>query len=138
MSMNQLHTTKNSFQGDYKKVLCLCSAGILRSPTAAVVLAQEPFNFNTRAAGVSTYHAMIPVSDVLLTWADEIVVMEEWMKKDVELVMENVLGCTAKSVVVLNIEDNYCYRDPQLMKLIRERYEAQTQWNRGYLADLQV
>ena len=42
----------NPYQGDYHKVLCVCSAGCLRSPTAAVVLAQEPFNFNTRSAGV--------------------------------------------------------------------------------------
>ena len=49
--MNRLANTQNKYQGKYKKVLCVCSAGLLRSPTAALVLSQEPFNFN----GVNTF-----------------------------------------------------------------------------------
>lgn len=34
---------RNSYQGDYRKVLCVCAGGRLRSPTAAVVLSQAPY-----------------------------------------------------------------------------------------------
>ena len=49
--MNRLGNSKNPYQGDFKKVLCVCSAGLLRSPTAAWVLSNAPFNFNTREIG---------------------------------------------------------------------------------------
>ena len=64
--MNRLANTHNHYQGDAKRVLCVCSAGLLRSPTAAFVLSQEPFGFNTRAAGIAEDFALIVVDDVLL------------------------------------------------------------------------
>lgn len=116
MDANRLHTCKNPYQGTTKKVLCVCSAGLLRSPTAAVVLSQEPFNYNTRAAGVHDY-ALVPVDDVLLTWADEIVFME---KHHMQHVAERVPE--GKPMIVLNIRDQYEYRNPELMALIKQRY----------------
>jgi predicted protein tyrosine phosphatase len=68
--MNALHNVTNPYQGKDKRVLCLCSAGILRSPSCAVVL-NSKYGYNTRAAGVTDY-ALIPVSTALLEWADEI------------------------------------------------------------------
>lgn len=116
---NRLANANNEFQGDTKRVLCLCSAGLLRSPTAALVLSQEPYNYNTRAAGVSDEYALIPVDEVLLHWADEIVCVEERIKD--ALVAEFDVGNTP--IKVLNIPDNYEYRDPVLMKLIKEDYD---------------
>lgn len=49
--MNRIANASNKFQGSYKRVLCVCSAGLLRSPTAALVLSKDPYNFNTRACG---------------------------------------------------------------------------------------
>jgi len=64
----------NSFQKDGKKVLAVCSSGMLRSPTIAYVLSGEPWNYNVRTAG--TYEiALDPVTEELLNWADEIVVL---------------------------------------------------------------
>lgn len=117
MTMNRKNTTKNPYQGDYKKVLCVCSAGCLRSPTAAVVLSREPFNFNTRAVGLDVGSAIIPVDDVLIEWADEIVCMDEYQKT-------RLGSMTKKPVINLSIGDVYGYRDPELMRLIREKYEA--------------
>ncbi len=74
--MNRMHNAGNLHQGQYKKVLCVCSAGLLRSPTTAVVLSKEPYNFNTRAAGCVPDYALIKVDAVLIHWADEIVCME--------------------------------------------------------------
>lgn len=113
--MNRLHNCKNYNQGETKKVLCVCSAGLLRSPTAAVVLSQEPFNFNTRAAGMEKRYALIPVDDVLIAWADEIVCMEE---EHAELLRKK----TDKPVINLNIQDSYRYRDEKLVWLIKEKY----------------
>ena len=115
--MNRLANVGNKYQGSHKRVLCVCSAGLLRSPTAAIVLASEPFNFNTRAAGLSQEFALIPVDDVLLEWADEIVCMESHMA---ETLKEN----TTKPVICLHIKDSYEYRHPSLMKLIKEKYLA--------------
>lgn len=115
MSMNQMAVTKNSYQGKYKKVLCVCSAGCLRSPTAAVVLSHAPFDFNTRACGIDPDFAIIPITDVLIEWADEIVCMTQEHKAD-------LLQMTDKPIVCLDIPDNFEYRNPKLMKLVKEQY----------------
>lgn len=115
MKMNRLANCKNRFQGRAKKVLCVCSAGLLRSPTAAVVLSQEPYNFNTRAAGLTPEYALIPVDEVLIEWADEIVVMEKWMAEEIE--------AYEKPIIVLDVPDEFPYRDPRLVELIKKNYD---------------
>ena len=122
MSNNRKHNSTNRYQGSYKKVLCLCSAGLLRSPTAAVVLSQEPFNFNTRAAGMEEDYALIPVDDVLLGWADEIVVMSPNQEAMVMIALSKQKLNTP--IVCLNIPDNYAYRDPALMQMIADNYSS--------------
>ena len=119
--MNRLMNSGNVYQGPAKRVLCVCSAGVLRSPTAAWVLSNEPYNFNTRAAGVTEEFALVPVDEVLLHWADEIVVMDE---RQAQIVRERLKEQTP--IVVLNIPDIYGFRDPDLVNLIRERYGEAT------------
>lgn len=122
--MNRLANCKNRYQGDAKKVLCVCSAGLLRSPTAAIVLAQE-YGYNTRSAGCNPDYAMIPVDDVLLTWADEIVVMEDDHAERIKKIASNGLGnIIDKPLTVLNIEDRYAFGDPELIRLIKEKYKT--------------
>lgn len=115
--MNRMANSHNKYQGDYKKVLCVCSAGLLRSPTAALVLSQPPYNFNTRSAGLSQEFALIPVDVVLLEWADEIVCMTDEQQTKLQLM-------TDKPVISLAIPDNFKYRDGELMRLIRLHYGA--------------
>jgi predicted protein tyrosine phosphatase len=113
----------NQFQGDYKRVLTVCSAGILRSATAAHVLCQRPFNFNTRNVGTAPY-ALIPLTDDLIMWADEVVCMESEHKIHV---MNKMMDMDLhKPIVVLDIEDIYEYRNPKLVKLIKQRYKERT------------
>lgn len=121
--MNRLANAKNPFQGRNKKVLCVCSAGLLRSPTAALVLSQPPFDFNTRAAGVETSFALIPVDQVLLYWADEIVCMTREHEK--ALLVKLAELDIERPVVCLGIPDEFQYRDPELKKLIETRYREQ-------------
>lgn len=118
---NRIYNCKNFAQGEHRKVLCVCSAGLLRSPTAAVVLSQPPFNFNTRAAGLTDEFALIPVDDVLLAWADEIVCMEE---KQVKILTSRLEEASVKPIPIkcLKISDTYEYRSPKLMEMIAENY----------------
>lgn len=118
-TMNRIWNVKNPWQGDHKKVLCVCSAGLLRSPTAAVVLSQPPYNFNTRAVGMVADYALIPLDAVLISWADEIVCMTTDQH---EYLVGQTTGNTR--VICLNIEDNYEYRNPELMIKIATSYDA--------------
>jgi predicted protein tyrosine phosphatase len=114
-TLNRLATAKNPYQGKALKVLCVCSAGLLRSPTAAVVLQRE-FGYNTRAAGISRSFALIPVDKVLLEWADEIVVMESWMAQNLPEEYDHKKYC-------LDIEDNYEYMNEELQEQIITKYK---------------
>jgi len=124
--MNRLGNAFNPYQGKERKVLCLCSAGLLRSPTAANVLHQQ-YGYNTRAPGVAEEYALIPVDEVLLEWADEIVCVEpsvrdrllNWMGGDGHPDNER----WTKKITVLNIPDNFSWNDPELRKLIIEQYQ---------------
>jgi predicted protein tyrosine phosphatase len=119
---------KNEYQGRYKRVLCVCSAGLLRSATAAVVLAQAPFNYNTRSVGSELY-ALIPITVPLLFWADEIVCMSENHKEAVLAVIEKECpGLFGKKIYCLNVPDSFAYRDPELMQLIAQGYKEHSEW----------
>ena len=109
--------SKHPSQGEFKKVLCVCSGGILRSPTVAWVLSNDPFNFNTRAVGAIQKYAMIQLDEFQIEWADEIVCMEE---KHVAAVKR--LGAKDKKIICLNLSDDFTYRDPELIKIISKRY----------------
>jgi predicted protein tyrosine phosphatase len=112
MRMNAMAICHNSFQGPMKRILCLCSGGLLRSPTAAVVLQRE-FGYNTRSAGVHDF-ALIELSPELQEWADEIVVMEDFMVQYVT---------NEKPIIVLDIPDNYEYMNEELQELIKTKYK---------------
>ena len=125
MNLNRLGVAHNYYQrmDEFKRVLTVCSAGCLRSPTAAVVLAMSPYNFNTRAAGCTEEYAIILVDEILIAWADEIVFMEQNHKDAVA----DSLDISGKSTIVLDIPDRFSYRDPDLMAMIRERYDMATE-----------
>lgn len=116
--MNRLANASNPYQGDRKKVLCVCSAGLLRSPTAAWILSNEPFGFNTRSAGASDDYALIPLDTVLVSWADEIVVMEEWQREVVQKFDADI------TVHLLSVPDNYGFRDERLVEVMTEKLKV--------------
>lgn len=122
---NRAYNAKNPNQGDFKRVLCVCSAGLLRSPTAAFVLSQDPYNFNTRCAGAVDTCALVDADPVLvLHWAQLIVCMEE---RHHQLLLDRYDPDYLPEILVLNIPDNYAYRDPELIRLIKERVDAYLQ-----------
>lgn len=125
MALNRLANIKNPYQTDAKKVLCLCSAGLLRSPTAANALHKE-FGYNTRAAGVSKEYALIYADDILLHWADEILCMNDEVAAELDRAIFDKEHLK-KKVRVLGISDDYCWGDLELTNNIISQYKNRKQ-----------
>lgn len=121
---NQLSNVSNIYQTDTKRVLCVCSAGLLRSPTLANVLHQE-FGYNTRACGTSQDYALIPITEALIAWADEIVFVDKNARKDIEYVDqdEEMLNSYATKVLTLDIPDKYNWNHDELRQACLEQYK---------------
>jgi len=117
---SRIGNCSNRHQGTYKKVLAVCSAGLLRSPTIAWVLGQKPYDYNCRAAGTDHSYALVKADDVLLQWADEIVCADFehffFVKDRLDLIG------LEKKVLNLELPDMYEYRNPKLVKLIKQKY----------------
>lgn len=114
---NAMWNCKNPHQGKYKRVLTICSAGLLRSPTIAWYI-QSVSDYNCRAAGMHDY-ALVPVDDVLVEWADIIIVADEDKYITLMNTYEDIIG--DKPVLNFDIPDIYEYKNPDLIKLIEER-----------------
>jgi predicted protein tyrosine phosphatase len=131
INRNRLGVLQNPYQGKHKKILTVCSAGCLRSPTAAHILSSEPFNFNTRCAGISKEYAIIPVDYGLITWADEIIVMDSEqqeaiidMQNKMNELNDNIMfDFEFKPVHNLDIADMFSYRDPRLVELMTKKFK---------------
>lgn len=106
----------NPFQGKDKKVLFVCSAGILRSATGARIYANK---YNTRCAGSEDY-ALIPLNPGLIAWADEIVFVNEY---NAESAMKNYPAIKEKVYTVLDIPDQHEHMSPALIKAFKDQYE---------------
>lgn len=111
--------TNNPYQGKYKRVLFVCTGGMLRSATAARLFSLPPYDWNTRACGTA-YDALIPLTNSLLYWADEIYCMEQ---RHARAVQERLPDALVKTKV-LDIEDAYRYRDAHLEKLLEDRIKG--------------
>lgn len=107
--------TDNPYQGNNKRVVFVCSAGLLRSATAAAYFSATR-NWNTRAAG-SEHYALIPLSANLIQWAQSIVFMkkdnynwtrEQWKDNP------SVLRILEEKSVVLSINDIFSYNEEAL------------------------
>jgi len=120
INRNRMGNVHNPYQkiDKHKRVLCVCSAGILRSPTTALILGNPPFNFNTRAVGYDKEFALIPVDDALIEWADEIVCMDGWQ---INFIKDNFNVHENQIFHDLDIDDDYDYRNKKLIKIITKK-----------------
>jgi predicted protein tyrosine phosphatase len=114
---NRLHNATNPNQGSFKRVLCVCSAGLLRSPTLANVLAQK--GYNTRSCGSSQGWALIPLDAVLLEWADEVVFVNIQNHSEAALNFD----LSKHKVKILDIPDEYTFMHPELQEECLKQYE---------------
>lgn len=119
LQMVRSRNAQNSFQGEWPRVLCVCSAGLLRSPTLAWVLSNAPYNCNVRAAGSHPEYALVPVDQVLLNWAHRVVFVNPENHERVE----RAKLALPREVYVLNVPDRFAFRDATLVKAIRAELE---------------
>src|SRR3989304_557675 len=113
---NQLHNIGNRFQGDTKKVLTVCSAGLLRSATLQNFLIKE-YGYNVRNCGTEESYALIPISETLVLWADEIVFVNQENFEKVESKLKEL--DIIDKVKVLDIPDQYGFNHPELLELCK-------------------
>ncbi len=122
MSRNQEGVVFNRWQGDAVKALFVCSAGILRSPTAALHFAKTK-GWNTRAVGDNEEFALIPVSEALMVWADLVFVMST----DQRIHLKQKFGQSFEGkIFVMNIEDDFGFMDEQLVGFLDASMEHLT------------
>jgi len=128
INRNRLANVANPFQGPRKRVLCVCSAGLLRSPTVAWILSNEPFGYNTRAVGSSDEYALIPLDAAHVSWADEILVMDTSQADRVRYIMsiieERIGEPVMTKIHVLDVPDDYGFRDPELVDILTRKLKA--------------
>lgn len=122
MSINRFHNVTNPYQGSRTKTLCVCSAGLLRSPTLAFILSKPPYNRNTRAVGHSQEYALIPIDAALVHWADEIVFVDE---ESYSSVLKNGFDVSKKRVVTLSVPDVYdAFSEELIIKINSQLVDA--------------
>jgi predicted protein tyrosine phosphatase len=109
---------RNPFQGKDKKVLFVCSMGILRSATAARIYAKK---YNTRSAG-TWREALVPLTPILIAWADEIVFVN---RENFLQALDNFGNDAFDNVPIeiLNIPDQYEHMHPKLIEAFNNQYE---------------
>lgn len=115
----------NPYQGTDKKVVFVCSMGLLRSATGARLYAHK---YNTRSAG-SCSDALVPLSRALVVWADELVFVN---KDNYEMALRTypIDGSDAylfmlirDKAKVLDIPDAYEHMHPKLKEAFATQYE---------------
>jgi predicted protein tyrosine phosphatase len=96
-------------------LLFICSKNQWRSPTAELLFKGRPVH-SARSAGTSD-KARVKVNEKLIDWADVIFVME---RKHRDILKQRFASVIAgKELIVLNIEDNYQFNDPELIEILR-------------------
>lgn len=120
MNKNRIHNITNPYQGNRIKSLCVCSAGLLRSPTLSYVLMNQ-YNRNTRAVGYNKEYALIPIEPIHIAWADEIIcVDEESYDKVYDFCLNTNFPIDKIKFIVLSIKDIYEAFSPELFTKIQE------------------
>lgn len=101
----------------FKKVLFICSANKLRSPTAEHIFADYP-NVETDSAGLNL-SADLVLSSEQVQWADMIFVMERAHRNKLSKKYKKHLN--GQRVICLNIADDFDYMDPTLIHILKSR-----------------
>jgi predicted protein tyrosine phosphatase len=96
-------------------LLFICSKNQWRSPTAELLFKDHQIH-SARSAGTSD-KARVKVSEKLLDWADIVFVME---RKHRDILKQRFASAVVgKEIVVLDIEDDYQFNDPELIGILQ-------------------
>ncbi len=99
------------------KVLFVCDANRLRSPTAEAIFTGRPY-LEVKSAGLAK-QATVPVSIDLLEWAELIFVMEKRQRNILQSKFKEIYQ--RKRIICLYIPDDFEFMDPELISLLEER-----------------
>ena len=100
-----------------KNILFVCSQNKLRSPTAEQVFADWP-DIQVSSAGTNN-DAENPLSGEQIEWADIIFVMERAHRNKLQKKFRSELK--DKRLICLHIPDEYEFRDPALVELLKQK-----------------
>jgi predicted protein tyrosine phosphatase len=94
-------------------LLFICSKNQWRSPTAELLFKSHQLH-NARSAGTND-KARIKLNPKLIEWADVVFVME-YKHRDI---VKQQFALRGKPLLVLNIEDDYQFNDPELVEILK-------------------
>jgi predicted protein tyrosine phosphatase len=101
------------------KLLFICSANALRSPTAEAIFSRYK---DIEASSAGTNHdAETPISSDLIEWADLVFAMETTHSKTLKKRFGALLS--KKRVVVLGIPDRFEFMDHDLIRILKAKVE---------------
>ena len=98
------------------KLLFICNQNENRSKTAEELFKDK---FDTKSAGL---YNKKPVTEKQLSWADKIIVMEDEQRS--EIAKRFPKQYMKKQIISLNISDIYNYNNPELIKIIKSRFDS--------------
>ncbi len=94
-------------------VLFICNQNLNRSKTAEHLFRGK---FNTKSAGLFNEK---PVSEKELSWADLVVVMEDFQREEIgSRFPKQYMG---KRIISLGIPDVYSYNEPELVRMLNRK-----------------
>jgi predicted protein tyrosine phosphatase len=113
------------------KLLFVCSANMLRSPTAEAVFSQYE-GIEASSAGTNS-DAETPLSADLIEWADVVVAMEQHHARFLQERFGYLLR--RRRVAVLGIPDRFDFMEPELVQLLKEKVDPRLDRWRNEIAD---
>lgn len=96
-------------------ILFVCSRNIWRSRTAETIYKNRQ-DHKVKSAGTEP-SAKVRVSAKSILWADMIFVMEKKHRQRLSDKFANEIA--GKAIIILDIEDDYEYMDPELIEMIQ-------------------
>ena len=114
----------NPYQTNARRIVFVCSVGMLRSPTAQIVASQH--GFNARACGSDRKLALIPLNANLIEWAEKIIFMEfgNYVQSLNTFEGSGYDETIREKKVVWNIEDHYEWGDNILFRILEEKMKT--------------
>ena len=108
----------NYNQTKARRLLFVCSVGMLRSPTAQMVASSQ--GYNARAAGSNVKIALVPLSCNLINWAQHIIFMnaENAIQAKREFEAVGYREDIQQKQIVWNFEDIYDWGDTALWNAV--------------------
>jgi predicted protein tyrosine phosphatase len=116
--LNDVVTDQSDTQSK-KKVLFVCTANRLRSPTAEALYRHNK-NLDVKSAGVDREATTVLTAD-LLEWADIIFVFERRHRNIIHKQFKELYE--QKKIICLYVPDEYDHMDPGLVTLLKIRLE---------------